>query len=149
MAKYTLKTGSHTWVDGKTYYAGGEPMELTKEQMERIGKERFEGQTPEEDLSNDIEKLREENRRLRARLVELGDEQEEEKEEEDKTNSGGSGAGNYSNLLSNAVPEITSQLQSIADLEVLDAIEAEESRDGRPRVGVLKAIKDRREALQG
>lgn len=39
--EYVLKTGSHTWIDGKTY-AVGDRMQLTKDQMERIGKERFE-----------------------------------------------------------------------------------------------------------
>ena len=43
--EYVLKTGSHTWIDGKTYVAGDEnnnKMQLTKDQMERIGVERFE-----------------------------------------------------------------------------------------------------------
>lgn len=43
--EYTLKIGSHTWIDGKTYVAGDKDnnkMQLTKAQMERIGVERFE-----------------------------------------------------------------------------------------------------------
>lgn len=43
--EYTLKIGSHTWIDGKTYAAGDKDnnkMQLTKAQMERIGVERFE-----------------------------------------------------------------------------------------------------------
>lgn len=39
--EYTLKTGSHTWVDGIMYVAG-DKIQLTRSQMERIGSERFE-----------------------------------------------------------------------------------------------------------
>jgi hypothetical protein len=138
--EYTLKTGSHTWIDGKTYTAGdpdNNKMQLTREQMERIGKERFEGQTVDTTNTEDVDKLKEENRQLREQLAQVQQQQQ----------SGGSGGGNYSDLLSSSVPEITSKLQSVADLSALAAIQTEESKDGRPRVGVLKAIEQRREEL--
>lgn len=142
--EYTLKVGSHTWIDGKTYTASdpdNNKMQLTREQMERIGKERFEGQTVEAANTEDVDKLKEENRQLREQIAQF-------RQSASGDSSGESGAsGEYSDLLSNSVPEITKQLQKVTDTFTLAAIQAAESKDGQPRVGVLKAIEARREEL--
>lgn len=141
--EYVLKTGSHTWIDGKTYVAGDEnnnKMQLTREQMERIGKERFEGQTVEAANTEDVDRLKEENRQLREQLAQFrqGINTEENSE---------SGSEDYSEFVNRSVADIATSLQSITDLSALTAIQAEESKGGNPRVGVLKAINQRREEL--
>lgn len=146
--EYTLKVGSHTWIDGKTYSANdpdNNKMQLTREQMERIGKERFLGQTVEATNTEDVDKLKEENRQLREQLAQLrqsasGSGGETENEDSESGSS-------YSDLLSKSVPEITLHLQTVKDVSVLSSIQTEESKDGRPRVGVLKAIEARRQEL--
>lgn len=142
--EYTLKVGSHTWTDGVTYVAGDpsrDKMQLTKDQMERIGKERFQDQTPE--VANaTIDSLTEEVRQLKAKLAELqGEEGNEESAEVDHSDT------DYSDILSRSVPDIAAYLQGVNDVAALNAIQAEESKGGQPRVGVLKAINQRREEL--
>lgn len=145
MQEYTLRVGSHTWIDGKTYSVG-DKMVLTREQMERIGKERFEGGSSGDqtltaaESSSELESLREENRQLRERVKYLGAYQEAENEEQAEDES-------YAEFLNRSVPEISTSLQTITDLSVLASIQSEESKDGRPRQGVLKAIQARREEL--
>jgi hypothetical protein len=135
--EYTLKVGSHTWIDGKTYTAGtpDNKMMLTREQMERIGKERFEGQSVESQ-SNDLEALRQENRQLREQLAQM-----------QSTSTSTTANESYTDFLNRPIPEISADLKSISDPSILSAIQAEENKGGQPRVGVLKAIEQRREEL--
>lgn len=140
--EYTLRVGSHTWIDGRTYNANdpeNNKMTLTKDQMERIGKERFESQIADQSQSEDMEKLKEENRQLREQLAQF---------RQGNLDSGDSGDEDYSDFVNRSVADITASLQSITDLSALNAIQAEESKGGQPRVGVLKAINQRREELQ-
>ena len=146
--EYTLRTGSHTWIDGKTYTANdpdNNKMTLTKEQMERIGKERFEGQTSEatqttiSNLTSEIARLKGQLAQLNSQVGQAGQESRGEKDNETPTD--------YSDILSKSIPDITSYLQSVNDVSVLSSIQTEESKGGQPRVGVLKAINQRREEL--
>jgi len=143
--EYILKTGSHTWIDGVTYGVG-DKMQLTHEQMERIGKERFVGQTPDDVSTADLDALREENKRLKELLAAVTKttsataETESESVPVSKTES-------YTDFLNRPIPDVSADLQSINDISVLNAIQAEESKGGQPRVGVLKAINQRREEL--
>lgn len=141
--EYTLRVGSHTWIDGKTY-GPGDKMTLTREQMERIGKDRFEGQTGEETKAT-IDNLQQEISRLKEQVAQLKGVAGQSEQIESEENSGDE--SDYSEILSKSVPDIASYLQTVHSVSALNDIQAEESKGGQPRVGVLKAINQRREEL--